>query len=64
MSSFLIGGWWFNACGDTNLNGRYLWLKSRGRSLRRKGIYWKPGKGNPYTLKSTKISIHPAPQRH
>lgn len=51
------GGWWFNACGDTNLNGRYLWLKSRGRSLRRKGIYWKPGKGNSFTLKSTKISI-------
>ncbi|XP_076132176.1 angiopoietin-related protein 3 [Alosa pseudoharengus] len=58
------GGWWFNACGDTNLNGRYLWLKSRGRSLRRKGIYWKPGKGSPYTLKSTKISIQLAPQRH
>ncbi|XP_062411639.1 angiopoietin-related protein 3 [Sardina pilchardus] len=56
------GGWWFNACGDTNLNGRYLWLKSRGRALRRKGIYWKPAKGSPYALKSTKISI--APQRH
>ncbi|KAL2089694.1 hypothetical protein ACEWY4_014382 [Coilia grayii] len=58
------GGWWFNACGDTNLNGRYLWLKSRGRSLRRKGIYWKPGRGSSYTLKSTKISIMPAAQHH
>ncbi|XP_063056656.1 angiopoietin-related protein 3 [Engraulis encrasicolus] len=57
------GGWWFNACGDTNLNGKYLWLKSRGRTLRRKGIYWKPGKGTSYTLKSTKISLVPAVQQ-
>ncbi|XP_072539117.1 angiopoietin-related protein 3 [Salminus brasiliensis] len=54
------GGWWFNACGDTNLNGRYTWARSRSRSLRRKGIYWKPGRGSSYTLKFTKISIRPS----
>ncbi|KAL0191182.1 hypothetical protein M9458_013880, partial [Cirrhinus mrigala] len=48
------GGWWFDACGDTNLNGRY--------ALMRKGIYWRPAKGSSYTLKSTKITIRPSTQ--
>ncbi|XP_053178215.1 angiopoietin-related protein 3 [Scomber japonicus] len=55
------GGWWFNGCGETNLNGRYLWVRARGRSVRRKGIHWKPGTGPLYSLKMTKITIRPAP---
>ncbi|XP_068445978.1 angiopoietin-related protein 3 [Clinocottus analis] len=55
------GGWWFNACRETNLNGKYLWLRAKGRSMRRKGIYWKPGTGPSYSLKMTKISVRPAP---
>ncbi|KAM4629243.1 angiopoietin-related protein 3 [Polymixia lowei] len=54
------GGWWFNACGDTNLNGRYVWLRAKSRSLRKKGIQWKSGTGASYSLKTTKISIRPA----
>ncbi|XP_020489394.1 angiopoietin-related protein 3 [Labrus bergylta] len=54
------GGWWFNACGDTNLNGKYMWLRAKGRSMRRKGIYWKPGTGPSYSLKATKITVRPA----
>ncbi|XP_041791398.1 angiopoietin-related protein 3 [Chelmon rostratus] len=53
------GGWWFNACGETNLNGRYLWLRAKGRSMRRKGMHWKPGTGPSYSLKMTKITIRP-----
>ncbi|XP_076871006.1 angiopoietin-related protein 3 [Brachyhypopomus gauderio] len=53
------GGWWFNACGDTNLNGRYTWMRTRSRTPRRKGIYWRPGRRSSYILKSTKISIRP-----
>ena len=56
----LAGGWWFNGCGETNLNGRYLWLRAKGRSVRRKGIHWKPGTGPSYSLRMTKITVRPA----
>ncbi|TRY91947.1 hypothetical protein DNTS_035447 [Danionella cerebrum] len=56
----LESGWWFDACGDTNLNGRYAWMRSRARHQRRKGIYWRPPKGSSYTLKSTKITMRPS----
>ncbi|XP_049911978.1 angiopoietin-related protein 3 [Epinephelus moara] len=55
------GGWWFNDCGENSLNGRYLWLRTRGRSMRRRGIHWRPGTGPSYSLKMTKITIRPAP---
>uniref|UniRef100_A0A667ZT13 Angiopoietin like 3 n=1 Tax=Myripristis murdjan TaxID=586833 RepID=A0A667ZT13_9TELE len=35
------GGWWFNACGDTNLNGRYFHMRPKGRLERRRGIQWR-----------------------
>ncbi|XP_068599837.1 angiopoietin-related protein 3 [Brachionichthys hirsutus] len=53
------GGWWFNACGETTLNGRHLWLRAKGRSVRRRGILWKPGTGSSYYLKTTKITVRP-----
>lgn len=52
---FLPGGWWFNACGDANLNGRYLHMRPKGR---RRGVQWKPGRRS-YYLKLTQISVHP-----
>uniref|UniRef100_A0A3Q3VL84 Fibrinogen C-terminal domain-containing protein n=1 Tax=Mola mola TaxID=94237 RepID=A0A3Q3VL84_MOLML len=51
------GGWWFNSCGDTNLNGRYLWLRAKGRSIRRRGIHWKPGAAPSFYLKMTKLTV-------
>ncbi|XP_056246421.1 angiopoietin-related protein 3-like [Seriola aureovittata] len=53
------GGWWFNACGDTNLNGRYFHMRPKGRSERRRGIQWKPARKAPYFLKLTQISVYP-----
>ncbi|XP_006126821.2 angiopoietin-related protein 3 [Pelodiscus sinensis] len=53
------GGWWHRACGETNLNGKYINPRSEGKLERRRGIYWKPQKGRFYLIKSTKLMIHP-----
>ncbi|XP_037313051.2 angiopoietin-related protein 3-like [Pungitius pungitius] len=54
------GGWWYNACGDTNLNGRYFHMRPKGRSDRRRGIQWKPAQKTYFSLKLTQISVHRA----
>ena len=56
---YLPGGWWFNACGDANLNGRYFQMRPKGRSERRRGIQWRPIRKANYSLKFTQISVHP-----
>ncbi|KAM3605169.1 uncharacterized protein V6R79_021695 [Siganus canaliculatus] len=53
------GGWWFNACGDVNLNGRYFHVRPKGRSERRRGIQWRPGQRTSNPLKLTQISVRP-----
>uniref|UniRef100_UPI0037E8E8A3 angiopoietin-related protein 3-like n=1 Tax=Semicossyphus pulcher TaxID=241346 RepID=UPI0037E8E8A3 len=53
------GGWWFNACGDANLNGRYFRMRPRWRSEWRRGIQWRPSHKTSYSLKLTEISVHP-----
>lgn len=55
----LPGGWWFNACGDANLNGRYFNMRPKGRLERRKGIHWRAGPKASYSLKFTQISVQP-----
>ncbi|XP_023960641.2 angiopoietin-related protein 3 isoform X1 [Chrysemys picta bellii] len=53
------GGWWHRACGETNLNGKYIKPRSEGKLERRRGISWKTQKGRFYLIKSTKLMIHP-----
>ncbi|XP_006010495.1 angiopoietin-related protein 3 isoform X2 [Latimeria chalumnae] len=58
------GGWWYNACDETNLNGKYIKLRARGKTERRKGMYWKSEGEKFYTLKSTKMMIRPVDFEH
>lgn len=53
------GGWWYNACDVSNLNGRYLGGEASDESTRYQGIYWNEFKGSNYSLKSAKLMIRP-----
>lgn len=55
------GGWWFDSCGETNLNGRCMWLRAKGRLMKRRVIHWRPSTGPSFSLKTTKMSVRPAP---
>ncbi|XP_036427476.1 angiopoietin-4 [Colossoma macropomum] len=54
----LTGGWWFDACGLSNLNGMYYTLGQNIRKLN--GIKWHHFRGPSYSLKSTAMMIRPA----
>lgn len=57
-SQMLSGGWWFDACGPSNLNGVYY---QQGQNTNRfNGIKWYYWKGSAYSLKATMMMIRPA----
>ncbi|XP_077140726.1 ficolin-1-B-like isoform X1 [Ranitomeya variabilis] len=52
------GGWWYNACHDSNLNGLYL----RGNhSSYANGVNWLKGRGHHYSYQVTEMKIRPQP---
>ncbi|KAL7887377.1 hypothetical protein AOLI_G00050980 [Acnodon oligacanthus] len=54
----LTGGWWFDACGPSNLNGMYYsYGKNTGIF---NGIKWHYFKGSSYSLRATAMMIRPA----
>ncbi|XP_028982703.1 angiopoietin-2a [Betta splendens] len=57
-SQLTTGGWWFDACGPSNLNGVYY--QQGQNSNRFNGIKWYYWKGSGYSLKSTTMMIRPA----
>ncbi|KAH0622022.1 hypothetical protein JD844_023907 [Phrynosoma platyrhinos] len=57
-SQMLTGGWWFDACGPSNLNGVYYPLRQNTNKF--KGIKWYYWKGAGYSLKATTMMIRPA----
>uniref|UniRef100_UPI00398EF011 angiopoietin-2a n=1 Tax=Pristiophorus japonicus TaxID=55135 RepID=UPI00398EF011 len=57
-SQMASGGWWFDACGPSNLNGLYY---SAGQNTNKfNGIKWYYWKGSGYSLKATTMMIRPA----
>ncbi|KAB1257618.1 Angiopoietin-2 [Camelus dromedarius] len=57
-SQMLTGGWWFDACGPSNLNGMYY--PQRQNTNKFNGIKWYYWKGSGYSLKATAMMIRPA----
>ncbi|XP_055970010.1 angiopoietin-2 [Sorex fumeus] len=57
-SQMLTGGWWFDACGPSNLNG--LYYPQRQSTSKFNGIKWYYWKGSGYSLKGTTMMIRPA----
>ncbi|CAL8381334.1 unnamed protein product [Boreogadus saida] len=53
----LTGGWWFEACGLSNLNGMYYSLGQNIRKLN--GIKWHHFRGPSYSLQSTAMMVRP-----
>lgn len=55
---FHKGGWWYNACGQSNLNG--VWYTGGVyRSKFQDGIFWADYGGGFYSMKSVRILIRP-----
>ncbi|XP_018541609.1 angiopoietin-1 isoform X1 [Lates calcarifer] len=53
----LTGGWWFDACGPSNLNGMYF---TQGQHIGKlNGIKWHYFKGPSYSLQATAMMIRP-----
>ncbi|XP_044842131.1 angiopoietin-4 isoform X2 [Mauremys mutica] len=57
-AQMLSGGWWFDACGVSNLNGIYYPAKHNVRKLN--GIRWHYFQGPSYSLKGTRMMIRPS----
>ncbi|XP_078073292.1 angiopoietin-1-like isoform X2 [Mustelus asterias] len=56
-AQMLTGGWWFDACGPSNLNGIYY---SAGQKLGKlNGIKWHYFKGPSYSLRTVTMMIRP-----
>ncbi|MBN3286282.1 ANGP1 protein, partial [Polyodon spathula] len=54
----LTGGWWFDACGLSNLNGMYYPAGHNTRKLN--GIKWHHFRGPSYSLQATTMMIRPS----
>nr|XP_033779422.1 angiopoietin-related protein 6 isoform X2 [Geotrypetes seraphini]XP_033779423.1 angiopoietin-related protein 6 isoform X2 [Geotrypetes seraphini] len=52
------GGWWYNMCAHSNLNG--VWYKGgHYRSRFQDGVYWAEFRGGAYSLKTVLMMVKP-----
>lgn len=51
------GGWWFNACHYSNLNGKYYQFKGEDSMERADGLTWLSLTNNWYSLKASTMKI-------
>ncbi|KAG8524160.1 Angiopoietin-4, partial [Galemys pyrenaicus] len=56
-AQMLSGGWWFDACGLSNLNGIYYPARYHARKLN--GIRWHYFQGPSYSLRATRMMVRP-----
>uniref|UniRef100_A0A673U6P8 Angiopoietin 4 n=1 Tax=Suricata suricatta TaxID=37032 RepID=A0A673U6P8_SURSU len=56
-AQMLSGGWWFDACGLSNLNGIYYPARQHVRKLN--GIRWHYFQGPSYSLRATRMMLRP-----
>ncbi|XP_072017888.1 ficolin-2-like [Amphiura filiformis] len=54
------GGWWYKACHEANLNGRYLYNGGRYDSGSKEGMDYRSWKGSKYSLAATEMKLRPA----
>ena len=52
------GGWWYNVCHGSNLNGLY-YSTGNYTSTRSDGVTWWRWKGRWYSLRFTEMKIRP-----
>lgn len=57
LSWTIFSGWWFDACGPSNLNGMFYTAGQNHGKLN--GIKWHYFKGPSYSLRSTTMMIRP-----
>ncbi|XP_068128319.1 angiopoietin-related protein 6 isoform X2 [Hyperolius riggenbachi] len=58
-ANFQKGGWWYNMCAHSNLNG--MWYRGgHYRSRYQDGVYWAEFRGGAYSLKKVTMMIKPS----
>ncbi|KAL1785388.1 angiopoietin-4 [Sigmodon hispidus] len=56
-AQIMSGGWWFDACGLSNLNGIYY--PSHQRLHKINGVRWQYFRGSSYSLHGTRMMLRP-----
>ncbi|EDV37114.2 uncharacterized protein Dana_GF19835 [Drosophila ananassae] len=56
---YYLGGWWYNACLDSNLNGQYMPGGAYEEKQFARGMCWRSWRGHNYGYKITQMMIRP-----